>query len=129
MIKVVKFGGSSVANAAQFEKVKNIVESDTSRKFIVTSACGKGGKEDHKITDLLYLCHAHLKYGVSYAEIFDLIRKKYYGIRNDLGLHTDLDGEFSKIEELMKMLEKIVFREVPVDIYSHYPHEPGVSHI
>lgn len=102
MIKVVKFGGSSVANAAQFEKVKNIVESDTSRKFIVTSACGKEGKEDHKITDLLYLCHAHLKYGVSYAEIFDLIRKKYYGIRNDLGLHTDLDGEFSKIEELMK---------------------------
>lgn len=102
MIKVVKFGGSSVANAEQFEKVKNIVESDPSRKFIVTSACGKEGKEDHKITDLLYLCHAHLKYGVSYSDIFNLIRQKYFSIREKLGLHTDLESEFQKIEELMK---------------------------
>ena len=102
MIKVVKFGGSSVANAAQFAKVRNIVESDPSRKFIVTSACGKEGKEDHKITDLLYLCHAHLKYGVSYQEIFDLIKQKYYEIKDKLHLSADLDTEFSKIEELMK---------------------------
>ena len=53
MIKVVKFGGSSVANSVQFAKVKNIVESDPSRKFVVTSACGKESHEDHKITDLL----------------------------------------------------------------------------
>ena len=53
MIKVAKFGGSSVANATQFEKVKKIVDSDKSRKFIVTSACGKSDKEDNKVTDLL----------------------------------------------------------------------------
>ena len=48
MIKVTKFGGSSVANAEQFRKVKAIIEADESRKFIVTSACGKesqGGEE------------------------------------------------------------------------------------
>jgi aspartate kinase len=70
MIKVVKFGGSSVANSAQFKKVKGIIEEDHDRKFIVTSACGKETNEDHKVTDLLYLCAAHIKYGVSYESIF-----------------------------------------------------------
>ncbi len=72
MIKVVKFGGSSVANSEQFQKVKKIVTSDPSRKFVVTSACGKSGKDDHKVTDLLYLCAAHINYGVSYESIFCL---------------------------------------------------------
>ena len=81
MIKVVKFGGSSVANAEQFRKVKAIIDADPDRKFIVTSACGKESKEDHKVTDLLYLAHAHVKYGVSYEDIFALIEKKYYGIK------------------------------------------------
>lgn len=102
MIKVVKFGGSSVADASQFEKVKKIVDSDPGRKFIVTSACGKSSADDHKITDLLYLCQAHVRYGVSYEGIFDLIRQRYYGIREKLGLHTDLNREFARIEELMK---------------------------
>ena len=102
MIKVVKFGGSSVANAEQFRKVKGIVDSDPARKFIVTSACGKESHEDHKITDLLYLCHAHIKYGVSYISIFDMIKDKYYRIRRDLGLSIDLDTEFERMERIMK---------------------------
>ena len=64
MLKVVKFGGSSLANSNQFKKVKNIIEQDESRKFVVVSAMGKSDKNDHKITDLLYLTAAHLKYGV-----------------------------------------------------------------
>ena len=51
MIKVAKFGGSSVANAEQFNKVKNIVLSDPARQFVVTSACGKESREDHKVTE------------------------------------------------------------------------------
>lgn len=102
MIKVVKFGGSSVANAAQFRKVKAIVDSDQTRKYIVSSACGKESKEDHKVTDLLYLAHAHVKYGVSYEDIFELIEKKYYGIKEELGLKTDLETEFARIRSLMK---------------------------
>ena len=61
MLKVAKFGGSSLADAAQFQKVRNIVLSDDARRLIVVSASGKRNKNDNKITDLLYLCHAHLQ--------------------------------------------------------------------
>ena len=102
MIKVVKFGGSSVANAAQFRKVKGIIDSDPDRKFIVTSACGKESHEDHKITDLLYLCDAHVRYGVSIDPIFSLIEEKYMNIKKDLGLSVDLEYEFAKIRSQME---------------------------
>ena len=101
MIKVAKFGGSSVANADQFRKVKHIVESDPARKFIVTSACGKESHEDHKVTDLLYLIEAHVKYGVSYDSLFQLIVDKYQRIEDALGLHVDLKREFDHIRELI----------------------------
>ena len=99
MIKVAKFGGSSVANAEQFKKVKNIVNSEKDRKFIVTSACGKENKDDYKITDLLYIAHTHVKYKVSVDDIFSLIEKKYYSIKDALGLKIDLDKEFKKIKD------------------------------
>ena len=102
MIKVVKFGGSSVANAEQFEKVKKIVESDKSRKFIVTSACGKENKEDNKVTDLLYIAHAHIKYKLSADDIFAMIEKKYYSIRDALKLKINIEEEFKKIKEDVK---------------------------
>ena len=64
MIKITKFGGSSVANAQQFAKVKNIIESDPARRFVVVSAVGRANKQDNKVTDLLYLCQAHMQYHV-----------------------------------------------------------------
>lgn len=73
MLKAVKFGGSSVAGAEQFRKVKAIVEADPARRIVVASAAGKRFDGDHKLTDLLYLCHAHLTYGVSCDEIMDSI--------------------------------------------------------
>ena len=97
MIKVAKFGGSSLADGIQFRKVKDIIDSDKSRKFIVVSACGKKDDSEHKLTDLLYLCDAHLKYGVNPDNIFCQIEDKFYSIRNELGLKLDLDGEFRKI--------------------------------
>ena len=99
MITVAKFGGSSVANSTQFKKVKDIVFENPNCKFIITSACGKESHEDHKITDLLYLCEAHIKYGVSYENIFELIENKYYSIKKDLNLKIDLETEFKKIKE------------------------------
>lgn len=99
MITVAKFGGSSVANSTQFKKVKDIVLGNPNCKFIITSACGKESHEDHKITDLLYLCEAHIKYGVSYENIFELIENKYYSIKKDLNLQIDLETEFKKIKE------------------------------
>lgn len=99
MIKVTKFGGSSVANAEQFKKVKNIIEADGARKYIVTSACGKESKEDYKVTDLLYIAHTHIRYKVSVDDIFEMIEQKYHNIKNALNLNIDLDAEFSKIKE------------------------------
>lgn len=64
MLVVTKFGGSSLSCATQFAKVKRIVESDAKRKIVVVSALGKRDASDTKITDLLYILHAHLKYGV-----------------------------------------------------------------
>ena len=90
-----------MADAVQFAKVKAIVEADPMRVAVVVSAAGKRNKEDHKITDLLYLCHAHLKYGVSCDGIFDMIRSRYLEIRDDLGLTTDLEGEFAALRAKM----------------------------
>ena len=75
MRKVVKFGGSSMANAKQYEKVKRIVQADSDRDVVVVSAAGKRFKEDHKVTDLLYLCYAHLQYGVECQSIFEMIER------------------------------------------------------
>ena len=102
MLKVLKFGGSSMADAAQFEKVRNIVRSDESRRVVVVSAPGKRFKDDHKVTDLLYLCHAHLKYGVSCEHIYQLIRDRYDEIRRDCGLSTDLSTDFDKLWDRMQ---------------------------
>ena len=101
MLKVLKFGGSSMASAAQYAKVKAIVEADPARRVVVVSAAGKRSKEDHKVTDLLYLCHAHMKYGVSCDSVFAMIAKRYQEIREELGLHTDLDGELERIRAAM----------------------------
>ena len=101
MLKVLKFGGSSMADAKQFEKVKSIVQADPSRKVVIVSAAGKRFSDDHKLTDLLYLCHAHLKYGVACDNVFDMIRSRYMEIRDELGLKTDLESEFDALRKKM----------------------------
>ena len=97
MIKVAKFGGSSVAGAEQFKKVKAIIEADPSRRIVVSSAAGKRDANDHKLTDLLYLCHAHITYGVSCDDIVSSIRGRFVEIRDALGLQYDVEGEFDKL--------------------------------
>ena len=97
MLKVLKFGGSSLADAQQFAKVKAIVEADESRRVVIVSAPGKRFSGDHKITDLLYLCAAHIKYGVSCEEIFDMIRTRYLEIAHDCGLKLDLNPDFDTL--------------------------------
>lgn len=98
MLKVLKFGGSSMADEQQFAKVKSIVEADPSRRVVVVSAAGKRFTGDHKITDLLYLCHAHVVYGVSYDTIWQLIQERYQEISDDLGLHMDFSAEFAELK-------------------------------
>ena len=108
MLKTVKFGGSSVAGAEQFRKVKAIVNADESRRVVVVSAAGKRSSDDHKLTDLLYLCHAHLQYGVSCDEIFDSIKERLISIRDELGLSCP-------IEEKLQLLRSRLNRDFSVD--------------
>lgn len=98
MLKVLKFGGSSLADAEHFKNVKDIIEQDESRKVVVVSAPGKRDKQDNKITDLLYLCYAHIQYSVDYKPMLAMIKSRYKEIVEGLGIEFDLDKEFDKIE-------------------------------
>ena len=100
-MKVLKFGGSSMASAAQYAKVKAIVEADPARQVVVVSAAGKKDPNDHKITDLLYLCHAHIRYGVSCDPVFGMIADRYREIHRELGLGMDLEAELDAIRQAM----------------------------
>ena len=100
MLKVAKFGGSSVAGAEQFKKVKKIIEADPSRRLVVVSAAGKRDANDHKLTDLLYLCHAHLTYGVSCGDIMNTIRQRFVDIRNELGLPVRYIGLGEQLDDM-----------------------------
>ena len=86
MLKVLKFGGTSMADADQYRKIRDIVRSDPARRIVVVSAAGKRFSDDNKITDLLYLCYAHLQYGVSCDSIYAMVRERYCSIRDELGL-------------------------------------------
>ena len=98
-MKVVKFGGSSMADAGQYRKIREILQADPDRKVVVVSAAGKRTKDDHKITDLLYLCHAHTQYGVDCSGVFDMISSRYIAIRDELGIDLDLETEFAALKQ------------------------------
>ena len=98
-IKVVKFGGSSVADAIQLAKVKAIVEADPSRRYVVVSAPGKRFDADNKITDLLYLCKAQIDSNVGCEQVFEVISDRYRAIELNLGVHCDMEGELKAIYE------------------------------
>ncbi len=102
MISVAKFGGSSVASSEQFNKVKNIVLSDSKRKIVVVSAPGKRFKEDSKVTDLLYLLWSHVKYGVDASKILSDIKQRYEDIKVELNLSVDVEHEFEMIMQNVK---------------------------
>ena len=97
-MKVVKFGGSSMADAGQYRKIRDILLADPERKVVVVSAAGKRNKADHKITDLLYLCHAHSQYGVDCSGVFQMIASRYIEIRDELGIQLDLESEFAELK-------------------------------
>lgn len=97
MLKVVKFGGSSLASGESFAKVKRIVEADNSRRIVVVSAPGKRFSGDTKVTDLLYICHAHIKYNAPFDDVLDKIEDRYREIHASCGLTQDIETEFLKI--------------------------------
>ena len=99
MIKVAKFGGSSVADATQFKKVAKIVRSDEERRFVVVSAAGKRAGSDNKITDLLLLVNAHIQYGVDCSSLLATIEQRFMDIARDLNLSFPVADEFARLVE------------------------------
>ncbi len=95
--KVCKFGGTSLADTGQMQKVKRIVQDDADRRFIVPSAPGKREPSDCKITDLLYLCHSTASQKTSFDEPFELISDRYKQIVDNLGLNLDLQCHLGQI--------------------------------
>ncbi|MBP1565222.1 MAG: aspartate kinase [Oscillospiraceae bacterium] len=101
-VKVVKFGGSSLADANQFRKVADIIKADPERKFVVPSAPGKRYSDDIKVTDMLYSCYELSASGKSISEQFEKIKERYNGIISDLGIELSLQKEFDEIEYCLK---------------------------
>ncbi len=97
-IKVLKFGGSSLADAGQFEKVAKIVKAEPERRYVVASAPGKRFDDDIKVTDLLYECYEKVSEGENIDNVFEKIINRYNGIISELGIEFSLDAEFDKIK-------------------------------
>ena len=99
MLKVCKFGGTSMASAETIKKVKDIVLKEDDRAYIVVSAPGKRDKNDIKVTDTLYACNEEAIKTGSCAKTFALIKNRFREIVKDLGLKLD-------IEEILDRTEK-----------------------
>ena len=100
-IKVVKFGGSSLADAKQFRRVAEIIKADPSRRYVVPSAPGKRFSDDVKVTDMLYTLYELVKSRADASVIdahYDKIKERYNGIIAELGLNFDLSGEYEYIK-------------------------------
>ena len=112
MIKVAKFGGSSVADAGQFKKVRDIVRADHDRRFVVVSASGKRFPSDNKITDLLLLVNAHIAYHVDCTALLKDIEQRYVDIAEELVLKYPIARKFEEFSAVIKSLspEYIVSR-------------------
>lgn len=95
---VCKFGGSSVADATQVEKVVSIVRSDERRCFVVPSAPGKRSDDDTKITDLLYLCHELARQNVDFSGPFNKISTRFLDLSKALGVSIDMESLLAEVE-------------------------------
>lgn len=98
-VKVVKFGGSSLADAKQITKAANIIKSDDKRRFVVPSAPGKRFSDDIKVTDMLYNCNKLAMENKSINNAFQAIADRYNGIIEELGIDLSLDNEFETIKK------------------------------
>ncbi len=101
-IKVAKFGGSSVADAIQITKIRDIVEADKERKYVVVSAPGKRFDGDSKITDLLYSCMMHKEHNLPYEQLFQVICDRYKAVEINLGIDAGLSEEFQTINKAIE---------------------------
>ena len=94
---VAKFGGTSLADAGQFRKIKEIVRQDPDRRILVVSAPGKRFPEDMKVTDLLERCYEAAAAGQDFSADLDRVRERYREIVEGLSLDFPLEEEMEKL--------------------------------
>ncbi|MDE7336656.1 MAG: aspartate kinase, partial [Clostridia bacterium] len=100
-ITVVKFGGTSMADAKAITQVANIIKQDPKRRYVVVSAPGKRFSQDHKITDMLYACYHDLQINGECSSTFAKIRDRFKGIVADLKLDLDINSYLDKVESYL----------------------------
>ena len=98
---VCKFGGTSLAYATQIRKVKNILESDPRRRFVVVSAPGKRHSKDQKVTDLLLTSWHLALQGLEFSQVSDLVRVRYDEIADDLGVAHLSEPQHEMVRETL----------------------------
>lgn len=96
---VVKFGGTSLADAGQFKKVASIIAKNPARRFVVASAPGKRFSEDIKVTDMLYACYDLAVKGEDFEAKLAEIAKRYMDIADELGMEYDITGDIEGIRD------------------------------
>ncbi len=107
MIKICKFGGTSMADGTTMGRVKRIVECDPSRRFIVVSAPGRRFSGELKVTDLLYATHVSVMAMGTCGESFERVKRRFRGIAGELKIETAVD-----IEELLERTQQAILREM-----------------
>src|SRR5688572_23587032 len=93
-----KFGGSSLADASQFRKVRAIIDADPRRSVVVPSAPGKRSSSDAKLTDLLYLCQNSAALGADFSEPFGRVRERFLEIERELGVQAGMQGHLDVLQ-------------------------------
>jgi aspartate kinase len=101
MLKVCKFGGTSMADGNVINGVKKIIESDASRKYVVVSAPGKRYSGDSKVTDLLYKCHSELTEKGNCKESFKAVRARFVSIVKELNIPFNIEAVLDETEKLI----------------------------
>ncbi len=98
---VAKFGGTSLADATQIKRVKEIIMENPIRRFIVPSAPGKRFADDIKITDLLYACHQHVADDniQAFEKDFHTVSERFYEIVTQLQVDIDIASILKNIKE------------------------------
>ena len=96
-VKALKFGGSSVADGIQLAKIKEIIESDPERRYVVVSAPGKRFSGDNKITDLLFMCKAQADHNIPYEQLLQVVTDRYSAIKYNLDVDVDLESRYEEI--------------------------------
>ncbi len=99
--KVVKFGGSSLADAKHFKQVADIIKADPARRFVVPSAPGKRFGADTKVTDMLYRCYEMIRNHENIDEFYQTIEERYNSIIRELGMDFDMSGELTYVKNAM----------------------------